>query len=100
RCASDLKRDGPSRGHLVETDFKLVAPAFMPDDDFTEPPLPNDHVAATSLFPAKPEIAIITVVAIEATEIATVPVAAARSHAQIQLCQRRLGLRAEGRACP
>jgi hypothetical protein len=74
--------------------------AFMPDDDFTEPPLPNGHVAAASAVPAKPVIAIIAVVAIEATEIAIVPIATVRSYAQVQLCQRSLWLRTNGRTRP
>src|SRR5207249_330883 len=71
------------RFQLIAT--ALIATAFMPDDDFTKPPFPNGHIAAASAIPAKPQIAIVAVVAVEATEIAIVPIAAVRSHAQVQL---------------
>jgi hypothetical protein len=70
----------------------------MPDDDFTEPPFPNGHVATAT--PIKPPIAIIAVVAIVTTVITIFPVAAVRSYAQVQLRQRGVGLRTNGRVCP
>jgi hypothetical protein len=80
--------------------FRLVAMAFMADDDFAKPPFSDGHVAAASVSSAKPP-AIIAVVAIESTVNAMIPVAAVRSYAQVQLCQRSPGLRTNsGRACP